>query len=106
MQSACTLLNRALRVSEPQKSILPSVGRTSSPAELDRRIERLQALRERRLALDRKRERKRDTRRKIVLGGGLLRLIKDGDRQAAEVVARVIRDVPDRDRKLFVQEVD
>ena len=77
-----------------------------SPAELERRIERLQALRKRRLALDRKRKRKRDARRKIVLGGGLLRLIREGDRQAAEVAERVIRDVPQRDQKLFAEEAE
>lgn len=82
------------------------MGSASSPAELDRRIERLQALRERRLALNRERKRKRDTRRKIVLGGGLQRLIKNGDRQAAEVAERVIRDVPQRDRNLFAEEAD
>lgn len=104
MQSVCTLLNRALRGSGA--SILEGVGSASSPAELDRRIERLQALRERRLALNRERKRKRDTRRKIVLGGGLQRLIKNGDRQAAEVAERVIRDVPQRDRNLFAEEAD
>ena len=82
------------------------MGRRQSSAELDRRIERLQALRDRRIALDREKKRKRDARRKIVLGGGLLRLIREGDHQAAEVAERVIRDVPQRDRKLFAEEAE
>jgi len=74
--------------------------RTRTPAELDRRIEQLQALRQRRLALARERERKRDTRRKVIIGGGLLALIRRGDQAAAEVGRKILQGASKRDRTL------
>ena len=100
MQSACTLLNRALRDLKAVYCTLVGRVRTRTPAELDRRIEQLQALRQRRLALDRERERKRDTRRKVIIGGGLLALIRRGDQAAAEVGRKILQGASERDRTL------
>ena len=46
-------------------------------------------------------ERKRDTRRKIILGGALLDLAKN-DRDAAKMIEQIVSDLSrDRDRKSF-----
>ena len=62
---------------------------------LDKRIEQLKQQRAAVVARERVRERKRDTRRKILLGSGLLALVRDGDAEAAAVYRR-IRDTLDR----------
>ena len=48
-------------------------------ASIEKRIRELQARKQRMLAVDRTRERKRGVRRQIILGGGLLERIRKGD---------------------------
>ena len=56
---------------------------------IDKQIEQLKERRAAVVARERERERKRDARCKILLGGGLLALVKDGDAQAAAVYRRI-----------------
>ena len=73
----------------------------STVANLDARIAQLQARRDAAVARERERERKRDTRRKVIAGGGLFALAKSGDEQARAVLTRVLNAVPDRSRAPF-----
>ena len=57
---------------------------------IDQQIAQLKERRAAVLARERDRQRKRDARCKVILGGGLLARVRAGDRQAAEVY-RVIR---------------
>ena len=56
---------------------------------LDKQIKQLQARRAAVAARERERERKRDARCKILLGGGLVALVEDGDAEAAAVYRRI-----------------
>ncbi len=56
---------------------------------LDRRIAQLKERRAAVAAREHARERKRDARCKILLGGGLLALVKDGDAEAVAVYRRI-----------------
>lgn len=46
-------------------------------------------------------ERKKTTRQKVILGGGLLRLAAAGDREALSLMDRIKADMPERDQKAF-----
>ena len=54
-------------------------------------------------ALEKERERKRDTRRKIVLGGALLRQAREGDFAARRVIERALERLPEREKPLFAR---
>ena len=56
---------------------------------LDKQIENLKERRAAVVARERARERKRATRCKLILGGGLLDLVKEGDAEAAAVYRRI-----------------
>ena len=56
---------------------------------LDRQIAQLKERRAAVVARERARERKRDARCKILLGSGLLALVKEGDAEAAAVYRRI-----------------
>ena len=58
------------------------------------------ARRDRAEALEAQRERKRDARRKIVLGGKVLALAREHP-QMAEWLQKLLKSLPDRDRALF-----
>ena len=62
---------------------------TDTIAALDKRIKELQARRAAVVGRERERERKRDTRRKVILGAGLLALVRKGDPAAEQVYGRV-----------------
>lgn len=68
---------------------------------IDEQIARLQERRQQAVARARERDRKRDARRKIILGGGLARLAGDSDPEAVSVLARLRAGLSDRDRKVF-----
>ena len=70
-------------------------------AALDKRIAELQAHKQTVLARERERERKRDARRKIVLGGALVAAVRGGDREARDVCRRILSGLSERDRKVF-----
>lgn len=64
-------------------------------AQLDNRIKRIQAK-------EKTQERKRDTRRKILIGGTILALVKRGEWTEAQLVAMLDRGLSQqRDRLLF-----
>ena len=68
---------------------------------LDKRIAQLKQQRADMLARERVKERKRDTRCKILLGGGLLALVHAGDRQAAAVYRTIRSSLDERSAKAF-----
>jgi len=68
---------------------------------LDERIRVLEERRDRLKKAEAERERKRDTRRKILLGARLVALVRDGDEQAKAVYARACADLSDRERRVF-----
>ena len=68
---------------------------------LDKRIEQLKQQRAAVVARERVRERKRDTRRKILLGSGLLALVRDGDAEAAAVYNRIRGTLDERSAQAF-----
>ena len=71
-------------------------------AALDSRIAELQARRERLVALERERARKRDTKRRIVLGGGLIAAARQGDSEARRIIASVVNHLDrNADRAAF-----
>lgn len=47
------------------------------------------------------RERKADTRRKVILGGALMALSRKGDRAAVEVLGRIYLGLEPREKKPF-----
>ena len=69
--------------------------------QIDAQIARLQARRKLALARSREAERKRDTRRKVILGGALLALARAGDSAAASTLGKLLAGLPERDRKPF-----
>ena len=70
-------------------------------ARLDERIAQLRARRDKMLAQNRTNERKRDTRRKIVLAGALIARARRGDEIATRAIQQAAADIADRDRSLF-----
>ena len=68
---------------------------------LDKRIKQLKQRRAAVVARERARERKRDARCKILLGGGLLALVRDGDAQAAQVYSRIRETLDERSAQAF-----
>ena len=75
----------------PSKQVQPLLDRI---AKLNQRVERLQKDED-------ERERKADTRRKILLGIYLLELVKDGEADARAMVDRVVARVPKGTAKVF-----
>ena len=70
-------------------------------AEIDRQIAQLKERRAAVVARERARERKRDTRCKILLGGGLLSLVKGGDADATAVYRRIRGTLDERAAQAF-----
>ena len=71
-------------------------------AALDKRIAELQARRQRHLAVNRERERRRDRQRRIILGGGLLARARNGDAAAQRLVDGIRGGLTrESDRKAF-----
>jgi len=68
---------------------------------LEGRVERAQAQLRQAEAVARERERKRDTRRKIVLGGALLRQAREGNPDAQALIERALASLPEREKPLF-----
>ena len=68
---------------------------------LDKRIAQLKQQRADMLARERVKERKRDTRCKIHLGGGLLSLVNRGDADATAVYRRIRGTLDERAAKAF-----
>ena len=68
---------------------------------LERRISQFQARRALVLARQREVERKRDTRCKILLGAGLLTLVRAGDGPARELYRRIRAAIPERPARAF-----
>ena len=68
---------------------------------LDKRIEQLKQQRAAVVARERARERKRDARCKILIGGGLLALVRDGDAQAVAVYSRIRGTLDERSAQAF-----
>ena len=68
---------------------------------LDKQIKQLQARRAAVAARERERERKRDARCKIILGIGLLDLVRDGDQDATEVYRRIREALDERRARAF-----
>ena len=68
---------------------------------LDKRIEQLKQRRAAVVARERARERKRDARCKILLGSGLLALVRDGDAQAEAVYSRIRGTLDERSAQAF-----
>ena len=66
---------------------------------IDERIAQLQARRAAMLARERDRARKRDTRRKILLGSGLVALVREGDTEAEQVYRRIRAGLDERSAK-------
>ena len=71
-------------------------------ADIDAQIAQLQERRRGMAARERERARKLDVRRKIILGGGLIALVGDGDREAAAVLGRLRTALSKRDQSAFV----
>ena len=69
--------------------------------EIDKQIAQLKERRAAVVARERARERKRDARCKILLGGGLLALVRDGDAQAAQVYSRIRDTLDERSAQAF-----
>ena len=74
---------------------------TTELERLNERIDTLTARRERLLNLEKQRQRKKDTRCKILIGAQLLAMAKKGDEGAAEMLQRVIASVPERAAQAF-----
>ena len=74
---------------------------TDAIGKLDERIAQLKARRDQIVARERATERKRDTRRKVIAGGALFALVREGDEQARAVLARVLDGLPERSRPPF-----
>ena len=68
---------------------------------LDRKIAHFREQRAAVVARKRAQERKRDTRCKILIGGGLLALVKDGDADAAAVYHRIMGGLDERAATAF-----
>ena len=68
---------------------------------IDKQIAQLKQRRAAVAARERARERKRDARCKILLGGGLLALVRDGDRQAVAVYRAIRSSLDKRSAKAF-----
>lgn len=68
---------------------------------LDQRIAQLKQQRAAVAARERARERKRDTRCKIILGSGLLALVRAGDPQAVAVYRTIRSSLDERAAKAF-----
>lgn len=68
---------------------------------IDEQIEKLKARRAQIQARDLERERKRDTRRKIIIGAGLLKLVRHGDVEAVRVYGRIRGALDEREAKPF-----
>ena len=52
-------------------------------------------------AIEKERERKRATRRKIILGGALMRQAGEGDLAAHRIIERALERLPERETELF-----
>ena len=74
---------------------------TTTVESLDNKIAQLKARRAAKVARERTRERKRDTRCKILLGAGLLSLVNGGDADATAVYRRIRATLVQRDAKAF-----
>ena len=74
---------------------------TSRLQTLDEQIERLRQQRAAVAARERERERKRDARRKVLLGAGLLALVRNGDTEADHVYGRIRAGLDARAAKPF-----
>ena len=68
---------------------------------LEDQVEKAQARLRQAEALEKERERKRDTRRKIVLGGALLRQAREGNPAAQALIERALASLPEREKPLF-----
>ena len=68
---------------------------------IDARIAQLQARRAAMLARERDRARQRDTRRKILIGAGLVALVREGDTEAEQVYRRIRTGLDERSAKTF-----
>ena len=68
---------------------------------LNERIDTLTARRERLLNLEKERQRKKDTRCKILIGAQLLAMARKGDDDAQRTLDRVIASVPKREASAF-----
>ena len=68
---------------------------------LDLKIEQLTARRAAIIARTKETERKRDTRRKVILGVGLIALVRAGDAEAAAVYQRIRTGLKERQAAPF-----
>ena len=68
---------------------------------LDKQIEKLQDRRAAMVAREQTRERKRDARCKVLLGVGLLALVRAADPEAAAVYRRIMTRLDERAAKAF-----
>ena len=78
----------------------PSACAGASPSSRAR-IEKAEARLRQAEAIEKERERKRDTRRKIVLGGALLRQATEERPEALAVIERALERLPEREKGLF-----
>ena len=68
---------------------------------IDEQIEKLKQRRAAVKAREHANERKRDTRRKVLLGAGLLALVRNGDVEAVTVYGRIRAALNEREAKPF-----
>ena len=78
-----------------------NIAQRDAIADLNKRIRVLQARRDSIQKREDERERKRDTRRKILLGARLLAMMAEGDDDAKSVYARARAGLKERELKVF-----
>ena len=75
--------------------------KSSRIEKIDQQIAQLKARRQKYLAQAREKERRLDTRRKIILGGAVLALMREGDEAAIRIFNRAKGRASDRDRPIL-----
>ena len=70
-------------------------------AKLQKKADQIRAQMKAQKARAAKAERRNDARRKIILGGALIKSVKDGDTDALMMIERIRRTALKRDRYLF-----
>jgi Pyruvate/2-oxoacid:ferredoxin oxidoreductase gamma subunit len=101
-ESGCTTKRRAMRNSIRDQATMTETSLEKAKLKFEQARARLKALEARQST----EERKRDTRRKVILGGALLELAKT-DKEASALVARLIASLTrDNDKKVFEKTAD
>lgn len=67
---------------------------------IDEQIAQLQARKQKKLAQERERKRKRDERRASILGGALVAAVRRGDQEARDVCRRIVAGLSEPHRKV------